>query len=144
MNNFSKLLTLTLSFITFSILLPLSSSGQDFIYSPKNPAFGGDTFNYNWLLSSAQAQNTLEDPNEGNNEDDLLSRFTESFNRQFLNEITREVLNTDDIFGEGGLNEGTFEVGDLVVEIIPGLDGLVITVSDLLSGNQTQLTIPYF
>lgn len=141
MNNFSKLLML--SFLT--IILPLSCFSQDFVYSPVNPAFGGSHFNYSWMLSSANAQNTLDDPARSEDDDEnLLNRFTESFNRQFLNEITRQALNTDDLFGEGGLNEGTFEVGDLVVEVLPGFDGITITISDLLTGNQTQLTIPYF
>ena len=34
---------------------------QDFVYTPKNPAFGGNPYNYSWLLSSAQAQNDKED-----------------------------------------------------------------------------------
>ena len=33
------------------------SMGQQLTYEPINPAFGGDTFNYNWLISSANAQN---------------------------------------------------------------------------------------
>ena len=36
------------------------SVGQQLTYEPINPAFGGDTFNYQWLLSSANAQNSFE------------------------------------------------------------------------------------
>ena len=36
-------------------------NAQDLVYKPKNPAFGGDTFNYQWLLSSAESQNKLKD-----------------------------------------------------------------------------------
>ncbi|MEO0557646.1 MAG: curli assembly protein CsgF, partial [Bacteroidota bacterium] len=36
-----------------------SASAQQFIYTPKNPAFGGSPLNYSWMLSSAQAQNDL-------------------------------------------------------------------------------------
>ena len=35
---------------------------QDLVYKPKNPAFGGDTFNYQWMLSSAESQNFYKDP----------------------------------------------------------------------------------
>ena len=38
------------------------SLAQDLTYKPKNPAFGGDTFNYQWMMSSAEAQNLLKDP----------------------------------------------------------------------------------
>ena len=34
---------------------------QQLVYKPVNPAFGGDTFNYQWLLSSAEAQNKQKD-----------------------------------------------------------------------------------
>ena len=30
--------------------------GQDLKYKPINPAFGGESYNYTWLLSQAQAQ----------------------------------------------------------------------------------------
>ena len=40
------------------------SFGQQLTYTPKNPNFGGNTFNYSWLLSSAEAQNSFTDPNE--------------------------------------------------------------------------------
>ena len=39
------------------LLISMTSFSQDLVYKPKNPAFGGDTFNYNWLLSSAESQN---------------------------------------------------------------------------------------
>ena len=42
-------------FIGFSV-------AQNLVYKPKNPAFGGDTFNYQWMLSSAESQNLLKDP----------------------------------------------------------------------------------
>ena len=48
------------------LMLLLSFTAQMFsqqlVYKPKNPNFGGDTFNYQWLLSSAESQNTFEDP----------------------------------------------------------------------------------
>jgi curli production assembly/transport component CsgF len=28
----------------------------------RNPAFGGDTFNYQWLASSAESQNKFKEP----------------------------------------------------------------------------------
>ncbi len=34
---------------------------QQLVYKPVNPAFGGDTFNYQWLLSSANAQNQFDE-----------------------------------------------------------------------------------
>jgi curli production assembly/transport component CsgF len=28
----------------------------------QNPAFGGDTFNYQWMIGSAESQNKFKDP----------------------------------------------------------------------------------
>ena len=44
------------------LLIGLNCFSQQFSYEPKNPAFGGDTFNYQWMLSSATSQNSLTAP----------------------------------------------------------------------------------
>ena len=138
MNFKSKLLAL------FLLTAPIVMYGQDFSYSPQNPAFGGNYLNYSWLLSSANAQNTLSDPGAADGDRNSLDRFTDSFNNQLLSQLSRNLLRSDQLFGENGLQTGTYEFGDLLVDIVPGLDGLVITINDLGTGNQTQLTIPFF
>ena len=35
-----------------------------FVYKARNPNFGGDSFNYQWLLNSADSQNLYKDPND--------------------------------------------------------------------------------
>ena len=91
---------------------------QDLVYRPKNPAFGGDTFNYQWLLSSAESQNTFTDPNARNQDDQSdIERFTENLNSQLLNQISRTLFNEQ--FGTEGLTEGTFSFGSLFIEIFP-------------------------
>ncbi len=52
---------------TLAALLVLTAGlpklrAQGLTYRPNNPAFGGNTFNYQWMLSSAQAQDTHKDP----------------------------------------------------------------------------------
>jgi hypothetical protein len=39
----------------------MSVNAQDLVYKPRNPAFG-DTFNYQWLASSAESQNKFKEP----------------------------------------------------------------------------------
>ncbi|MCK5278996.1 MAG: curli production assembly protein CsgF, partial [Cyclobacteriaceae bacterium] len=39
-------------------LFQVATIAQDFVYQPVNPAFGGNPYNYSWLLGQAQAQNT--------------------------------------------------------------------------------------
>ena len=65
--------------LTFLILLTgYFSIGQQLSYKPINPAFGGDTFNYQWLLNSANAQNSFTDPKLGIDDDKTsLKAFSE-------------------------------------------------------------------
>ena len=114
---------------------------QQLVYKPKNPNFGGDTFNYQWLLSSAESQNTFEDPNaEDREEESDLERFTDNLNSQLLNLVSRSLF--ADQFGDGGLTPGTYTFGSLSIEIFPSSDGLVITILDTDTGEQTQVIIP--
>ncbi|MBQ0733498.1 curli production assembly/transport component CsgF [Aquimarina celericrescens] len=126
-------------FFTFSICT--FSFGQDLVYRPVNPAFGGDTFNYQWLLSSAEAQNTFtDDEDAGRNQQSDLERFTENLNNQLLNQISRSLFNEQ--FGQDGLTEGTFSFGTLFIEIFPSGEGLVINILDTSTGDQSQVIIP--
>lgn len=139
MSTFFKLI-ITLNCLFFSSQL----LSQDFVYTPKNPAFGGDTFNYNWLLSSAQVQDLTKDPNQvsfGSNRTSAES-FTQSLNNLLLNQISREIITTQ--FGEDGFTDGTYELGDFQIDVATTLEGLTITVFDLAQGEQTQIVIPFF
>lgn len=117
---------------------------QQFVYRPVNPFFGGDTFNYQFLLQSAQAQNSFSDPNAIDTLDDErsdLDRFTENLNSQLLNQISRTLF-TQQFGTNGQLQPGTFTFGTLVVEIFDSTEGLVIDILDTGTGDQTQVIIP--
>ncbi len=130
--------TILILFFAFSICH--HSFGQDLVYRPINPAFGGDTFNYQWLLSSAEAQNKFTGEDESRDERSDLERFTESLNNQLLSQISRSLFNEQ--FGEDGLTEGTFSFGTLFIEIFPSGEGLVINILDTSTGDQSQVIIP--
>lgn len=121
---------------------PMAAFSQQLVYRPTNPAFGGDTFNYQWLLNSANAQNGFTDPSaqSASNSNSDLDRFTENLNRQLLNSISRDLF--DQQFSEDGLQPGTFTFGSLEVEVIEGLNGLVINILDTNNGEQTQIIVP--
>ncbi len=114
------------------LLLFISSYtfGQQLVYTPKNPAFGGDTFNYGWLLNSANAQNSFED-------DDLFGGFDslDSFNSSLGGNFNGIGNNqTPDI--------GTSTEGNLHYEVYESTEGLVINVLDITTGEQSQIIIP--
>ncbi|MGY6744158.1 MAG: curli production assembly/transport component CsgF [Cecembia sp.] len=136
--------------LLFSALLIFACLGEAFsqqlVYTPRNPAFGGNTFNYQWLLSSAQAQDTNRDPNQvdrsfGFNRDPL-TEFSESLNRQILNRLSRELVTRQ--FGEGSIEQGTYILGDFQIEINDGGSGLNITITDTRTGATTLVEVPFF
>ena len=128
--------------VAFSFLLFFVVSfsfGQQLIYKPVNPNFGGNTFNYSWLLSSAEAQNSFTDPDEVDEDESSLSDFSDNLNRQLLGQISRTLLNAS--LGDG-LQEGSFVFGDLAIEIVESAEGLVINILDINTGEQTQIIVP--
>lgn len=116
-----------------------STFGQQLVYKPVNPAFGGDTFNHQWLLAAANAQNSFEDPDADDDEKSEIESFAESLNRQLLSQISRSLLTSQ--LGEG-LTEGTFNFGTLAIEVFETGEGLVINILDTTTGEETQIIVP--
>ncbi|MFZ0490393.1 MAG: curli production assembly/transport component CsgF [Salegentibacter sp.] len=125
----------------FFLLMGFSGQAQDLVYTPKNPAFGGNPYNSQWLLASAQAQNSFKDPNASDRQPlSELDQFTQSLNSQLLGQVSRRLFT--DQFGETGITPGTYSFGSLAVDIYPSNEGLVINILDTNTGEQTQIVIP--
>jgi curli production assembly/transport component CsgF len=123
--------------------MPADAFSQDFVYTPKNPAFGGSYLNYSWLLSSANAQNLYEGGSGYRYNRDPLANFQESLQRQVLSDLTRNLIR--DRFGEIDLSEqNSFDFGEFSIDIVPGPNGIEINISNLATGDQTTITIPNF
>ncbi len=117
------------------------AQAQDFVYEPKNPAFGGgNTFNYSWLLSSAQAQNTIADPTPSATAQDPLTAFANNLNQQVLSQLSSRLIASQ--FGQGAIKPGSYNVGNYQIQITPGPGGISVQVTDTSTGNQTTITIP--
>jgi curli production assembly/transport component CsgF len=128
------------------LLFQFSADAQALVYRPLNPSFGGDTFNYNWLLSSAQVQDKTKDPSLARTaatakDAGALEDFTTGLNRQLLSTLSRQLFSNQ--FGEDGIKEGTYQYGDFVVDVSPGSEGLVVKITDG-KGGETAITVPYF
>lgn len=115
--------------------------GQQFSYKPKNPFFGGDTFNYQQLLSSAAAQNGLTATATAQEQESDLDRFGRDLSGQLLNRIERE-LSAAQLDGLNITEEGTFTFGNLNVEVFETFEGLVINILDTTNGEETQVIVP--
>lgn len=138
-----------LLFLLGVILLGTTQSfAQDFIYTPKNPAFGGNPYNYSWMLSSAQAQDTYEAPSDGTDpyssyyNSDPVGDFAASLNRQILSQLSRQIVSKQ--FGEDALEQGTYVLGDYQIDIGDTQGGVNITIVDNSSGATTTVEVPYF
>lgn len=132
-----------LKLLSIIVMLFIGSAGfaQQFSYKPTNPAFGGDTFNYNWMMSSATAQNHLTGPTSERDQRSELEQFGDNLNKALLSQISRELLQQQ----MGGLSfdeEGTFTYGSLNIEIFQSSEGLIINILDTSTGEQTQVIVP--
>jgi curli production assembly/transport component CsgF len=124
------------------------SKSQQLVYTPKNPAFGGNTFNYQWMLSSAQAQDTYKAPvtdskdSYGYYSSNPVDDFAESLTRQILSRLSRELVTRQ--FGEEALADGSYVLGDYQIDIGNSDDGISITIVDNITGETTNVVIPNF
>lgn len=119
---------------------------QDLVYQPINPAFGGETFNYQWMLSSANSQNDFNDSSAlgrfGAGQQSAVDSFGANLNNQVINQLTNSLFGN--AFGEGGLAPGNYTFGGLNVDIVPTNAGLSITIIDTNTGEASNIIIPFF
>jgi curli production assembly/transport component CsgF len=129
------------TFILFLTILGVfnTSNAQDLVYKPVNPAFGGDTFNYSWLLNSAEVQNKFKEQDNSSNLS-ALQRFKDNLNSQLLNQVSSSVFQKQ--FGDNGIVPGSYTFGSLSVNIYPSNLGLVVDILDTDTGEKTQVIIP--
>lgn len=134
---------------TFGILFFMmvgKTYGQDFVYTPKNPAFGGNPYNASWLMSSAQAQNDIKEPSSSSYSpynSDPLKNFTESLNQQILSQLSRQIVSKQ--FGESALSAGTYVLGQYQIEIGNNTStGININITDNKTGSTTTVSVPNF
>ncbi len=131
-------------FVLFLFLVG-KTYGQQFVYTPKNPAFGGNPYNYSWLMSSAQAQNDIKTASSipsTNSSTSTLSNFATSLNQQILSELSRQIVAKE--FGENALTAGTYTLGTYQINITNQSSGLNISILDNSTGTSTTVTVPYF
>ena len=128
--------TLTLLLLVLSYLV----NAQALVYKPVNPAFGGDTFNYQWLLNSAESQNKFKEPSTPTETQTDLQKFKASLNSQLLSQISSSLYKQQ--FGTDGLSEGSYTFGNYAVDVFPSSDRLSVNILDTTTGEQTQVIIP--
>ena len=123
-----------------------NTNAQSFVYRPINPSFGGSFYNYSGLLSSAEAQNiykknTPTSTGATRTTATALDSFSDNINRQILSKLSSQFLKNQ--FGEESLKEGTYQYGDLRLDVSNGRDGINIRIIDN-KGGETVITIPFY
>lgn len=133
-----KKLTLLLLLFAAASYLP----GQQLVYKPINPAFGGDTFNYQWLLSSASAQNQFDNDKDNNlfERESAIQSFQSDIDRQILNQLSRDLFGGN--FGEVDMEPGIYNYGNMYIEIKEYNKGLLIQIFNTVTGEQTEIILP--
>jgi curli production assembly/transport component CsgF len=134
---------LLISAILFIAFFQIETWAQDFVYQPINPAFGGNPYNYSWLLGQAQAQNMFQEEDAlAFEEEDPLAGLQDDINRQVLSGLTQQFYRNQ--FGEDGLTEGYYKFGSYEIDISPISEGMQVRIIDIYTGSETTIIIPYY
>lgn len=142
MSVFRSALVLGALVILGLLAAPKSATSQQLVWRPINPAFGGNPLNSQWLLGAAQAQKPAGEANLYAR--DPLADFQQGLQRQILSALSRELI-VNQFGSEIDLTkEARYDLGDFIVEIIPGLNGVDVIVTNVLTGDQTTVTIPQY
>jgi curli production assembly/transport component CsgF len=113
------------------------ATAGDLVYRPINPAFGGNPYNYSWLMDSAKAQNEYKDT-------DPLEEFDDTLKRRILNTLATRLV--DAAFGGYGddLQSGQYQIGDYSITIATEGSGISVAISDQSTGSSTTVSVPYY
>lgn len=114
------------------------SNAQQLIYTPINPAFGGNPFNSTQLEADANAQNQYKSTGAAQN-------LTQSqlFAQQLQSELLAGLANqvAQAIFGPNAQPSGTFSFGGETVDFTRSLGEITVTITDG-AGAKTVITLP--
>ena len=125
------------------ILLLNTASANDLVYHPQNTAFGGSPGATQVLLSKANAQNNLKDPNKTSRKvKTQIERFEEQLERNILRKISRSITDSFDEDSED-MTGKSFTSDDFSVKVITDNDeSIELQIENFLDGGFTTLTIP--
>lgn len=108
----------------------------ELVYTPINPAFGGNPYNYSWLLDSADIQNQ--------HEEDPLEDFEDDLNSRILSTLASRIVSS--AFGSYGddLQGGQYQFGDYDITISTEGGGINVDIIDQGTGSSTSVSVPYY
>ncbi len=128
------------------------AAAGELVYTPINPAFGGNPLNSSHLLATANAQReaTASDAGKsqfgsapggvtapGRNNADLFVRQLEG---RLLSALAGQV--TEAIFGDTPQDAGNITFGTTTVSFERTLDSIRLVIADNLDGTVTEIVVP--
>lgn len=112
-----------------------SVQATELVYTPVNPAFGGNPLNGSWLLNNAQAQNDHDDPNSRSSasaRQSALERFTSSLESRLLSQMLTNI--------EEG-NTGSLTTDSFIINMIDDSGQLTIMITDRATGEVSEVVV---
>lgn len=131
----------TLIFLLLFAGLTNTASGQDIIFKPINPSFGGNSFNSSHLLATAEAQKMKE-------EKQSASRASQSNSDRFIRLLESRLYSSlatavsEAIFGDSAKPNGTIRFDDQEVTFVNSGGEIKLTINDFSTGQVTNITVP--
>jgi curli production assembly/transport component CsgF len=114
------------------------ANAQQLIYTPINPAFGGNPGNSSQLEADASAQNPFK-PGAKNQNLTQSQLFAQQLQSELLASLANQVAEA--IFGPNAQPNGTFSFGGETVTFVRTLGEVTITITDP-AGQVTVITLP--
>ncbi|MFC5697091.1 curli assembly protein CsgF [Pseudomonas sp. GCM10022186] len=110
-----------------------SVQATELVYTPVNPAFGGNPLNGTWLLNNAQAQNDHDDPDlSGRTSTSALQRFTSQLESRLLSQILTNIQDG---------NTGSLTTDSFIVNMIDDGGELTIMITDRATGEVSEIVV---
>lgn len=109
-------------------------------YEPRNPAFGGDSFNADYLFRSAEIQNQYRPGTASRSEDSLADSFARSLQSRLLSGLANDVV--DAIFGDNPQESGRIVFGEQEITFVRGLETVSVTIFNNATGETTTIEVP--
>ncbi len=110
-----------------------SVQATELVYTPVNPAFGGNPLNGTWLLNNAQAQNDHDDPDLSNRTTtSALQRFTSQLESRLLSQILTNIQDG---------NTGSLTTDSFIVNMIDDGGELTIMITDRATGEVSEIVV---
>ncbi len=121
--------------------LSSAAFAQDLVHEPVSPTFGGNPFNSNHILGTANAQNDYRDPRatSSSSQADIFARQLQS---RLLSSLSSQIV--DAIFGDNPQESGVISFGGQTIEFFRSLDSVTLIIRNDDTGEETRIVVPLF